>query len=117
MGCARVRLLPILWGHEPTTDDWKRLSRAREAIGHQEMLRPARAVKGSPGRILAFGTNPDWLTPYQFLDSTTDPRLEDALRWCLDESIEDPDAPTYEDMIVAWSHGELKYVGEEPIDG
>jgi hypothetical protein len=111
-----MKILPILWGSPPTPADWKRLSAAREAIGYEEQVKPAVALPGSPGRILALGERPTWLTPYQYLVDTGDPRLPEVLKWCLDESIFDPFAPTFEDMIDDWSGGTFKFVGEEPVD-
>lgn len=111
-----MKILPILWGSPPTPADWKRLSAAREAIGYEDMVQPAVALRGSPGRVLALGVRPTWLTPYQFLSDTGHHRLPEVLKWCLDESIYDPYAPTYEDMIDDWSGGVMKYMGEERID-
>lgn len=112
-----MKILPILWGTPPTPADWKRLSAAREAIGYTEVIKPAVALPGSPGRILALGARPTWLCPYNYVADTAHARLIPVLAWCLDESINDPYAPTPEDMIIDWSGGAFKFLGEEEIDG
>ena len=111
-----MKLLPILWVKPPTADDWRLLSEAREAIGYTEKVKPAQALQGSPGRILAVGTMPDWLCEFNYVTDTQDSRLADVLAWCLNPELEDIWAPTPEDMIVKWSGGEFVYVGEEAID-
>jgi hypothetical protein len=110
-----MKILPILWGSPPTPADWKRLSAAREAIGYEEQVKPAVALPGSPGRILAVASHPTWLCPYLYVSSTEDELLNRVLLWCLDENKVEP-FPQPEDMIVKWSGGTFKFVGEEPVD-
>lgn len=79
-----MHLLPILWSNPPTDADWAALSAARSTAGHTEQIRPARAVHGSPGRILALGTHPDWVCEYAMVEDLTDSvSLALALGWCL----------------------------------
>lgn len=113
---VRVRLLAILWGKEPTAEDWARLSAARIASGYTEVIKPVRALQGSPGRILAVGAKPGWLCDYLRVDDTQDSRLVDVLSWCLNPELEDPRSPTPEEMIVEWSGGQFVYVGEEDLE-
>jgi hypothetical protein len=108
-----THLLPILWAEPPTTDDWARLRAAKEALGYADMVKPARALQGSPGRILAVGVRPDWLCEYNYTPSTEDAGLADVLGWCLGLR-EDPWAPTYEDMLSDWFKGPVVFLGEEP---
>lgn len=77
---------------------------------------PAKAVDGSPGRILAIGTRPTWLCPYNYVTDVGDPRLPYVLQWCLDESVVDKSAPTYADMLSDWFGGPVKFLREEPYD-
>lgn len=79
-----AHLLPILWGGEPTPADWAALKEAKTVLGYDSVIQPARAVNGSPGRILAVGdTPPDWVCDYAQVASAQDPDLSKALGWCL----------------------------------
>lgn len=111
-----MRLLPILWGKTPRQSDWVALSRAKDTFGYSDMVQPATALQGSPGRILAIGRRPDWLCEYNYVDDTADPRLPGVLQWCLDDTITDPQAPTYADMLSHWFGGTVTFSGEEPHD-
>lgn len=111
-----MRILPILWGAPPLSNDWKRLSAAREAIGYTETIQPAQALHGSPGRVLAIAADPDWTCHYFRVEGTEDDALADALRWCLDEGRTDIRTQTPEDLMLRWIPGAV-YQGEEPYDG
>jgi hypothetical protein len=56
------------------------------------------------------------LCQYRYISGTDNQWLAGALEWCLDETNQEPSSQTYEDMVVAWSGGTFKYVGEEPLD-
>lgn len=106
-------LLPILWAQEPTSADWAALSAARESLGITELIKPARAVPGSPGRILAVGTMPTWLCPNRQIPDTSDPGVvRDALQWCLepDEGLSGEDIAT---TLSTWTGLEITYKGDE----
>lgn len=80
-----MHLLPILWSEAPGDSGWAALKAARLSAGHTEMIRPARAVHGSPGRILAIGgIHPDWICDYAMVtDINNSNDLTNALAWCL----------------------------------
>lgn len=108
-----MKLLPILWAEEPTAEDWARLTAAREAIGHTDLIQPANAYQGSPGPILAIGKIPDWIVQYGYVTSTSDPNLSKRLQQVLDRQ-ENPD--TIAKLLSAWMGVDVKQVGEEEID-
>jgi hypothetical protein len=105
-------LLPILWAEPPTADDWHRLGEARKASGYPDLVKPARALQGSPGRILAIGVKPDWLCDYDLVESTEDPRLDEVLSWCL-ELTQNPWAPDYAELLSDWFGATVTFLGEE----
>jgi hypothetical protein len=111
-----MKLLPILWDHEPTADDWAALSAAKRAIGYSDPIKPCRAVYRSPGRVLAVGIRPPWLASHYSIDSVQAPELKDALAWCLGE--QDVFAATEPvDQLSMWFDGVVTFVGEESYDG
>lgn len=112
-----MHLLPILWASEPTSDGWTALSRAREALGVTEKIQPARAVPGSPGRVLVVGeVDPDWVCDYAFVRTVSSPDLPLALGWCLGmNDYENVGKP--EDQLSKWLGGEVKFIREEEFDG
>lgn len=111
-----MRLLPILWAKEPAEQDWRRLGDARIAIGYPDKLMPARAVHGSPGRVLAIGAEPDWLCEYIRVDDTHDSaKLEFALKWCL-EPEEEISGEDIADKLASWMGVEVTFKGMEEIN-
>ena len=107
-----MTLLAILWGQEPTGDDWARLSAARASLGWEGKIEPARAVPGSPGCILAIGATPDWLCDHVYVESTESDSLEVALGAALGVR-EMPFRPTIEDQLSEWMGMDVKFIGEE----
>lgn len=111
-----MRLLPILWSNDPTADDWRRLGEARIAIGYPEKLMPARAVHGSPGRVLAIGAEPDWVCEFIRVDDTMDsPKLEFALKWCLEPEGE-VSGEDIADKLASWMGVEVTFKGMEKMN-
>lgn len=96
-----MHVLPILWSEPPTEYDWQALRGAKEALGYEGGIQPARAVPGSPGRILVIGsTKPDWLCEYAQVPTAGSVAIVEALGWCL--GLNDYDASNYEDMLSDW---------------
>lgn len=111
-----MRLLPILWGKPPAEQDWRRLGDARIAIGYPDKIMPARAVHGSPGRVLAIGAEPDWLCEFIRVDDTLDaPKLEFALKWAL-EAEEGLDGEDVAEKLASWMGVEVTFKGMEEIN-
>lgn len=111
-----MRLLPILWAEPPTEEDWKRLSEAREATGYTELIRPAAALEGSPGPVLAIGKYPSWLTGYAHVESTSDRMgLEAALSHCLFG--DDKEGEEYAALLSHWMGVKVTCEGSEEYDG
>lgn len=88
MGKAEVRftdpyehLLPI-YAERLSAADWDAIKRAKVSLGLDYLVKPQRAVPGSPGPILAIGVRPNWicLDGYAYISSTESPGLREALR-------------------------------------
>lgn len=110
-----MRLLPILWGSPPTPADWERLAAARVASGHTEKIKPARALPGSPGPILAIGAIPHWLVEHRAVESTKDPRLQEQLTACLAGETGETSG-VFADLLSSWMGEKVTYVEEVPHD-
>lgn len=109
-----MRLLPILWRNLPSAQDWQKLSAARVKIGFLEKIEPARALPGSPGRILCIGADPGWLCDYAKVEDTNDEQLAVALAWCLEVGgFNDYEPPSAEDLLGKWFGETVTYVGTE----
>lgn len=111
-----MRLLPILWAEPPTPEDWRRLSAAREALGYTELIKPVKALPGSPGPVLAIGTKPTWLTGYAHVESTRDKAaLESALYHCI--MLEgNEEGEEFAELISHWMGVRVSIRGEESYD-
>lgn len=111
-----MHLLPILFAEAPTPDEWAKLGAARVALGHEEQIRPARALPGSPGRILAVGVMPDWICEYGYVKNLDDPKLQSALGWCLGMNEHDESGGATE-LLSRWLECDVTFVGEEEYYG
>lgn len=109
-----MRVLPILWEKEPTPEDWRNLSAAREATGRTEKVMPAAALPGSPAPILAIGTRPTWLTDYAYAEGSES--VQEALEYCLDGETREEVGELYADLLGGWLGVEVKYVVEERME-
>lgn len=97
-----MHLLPILWATEPTDADWHALRDAKAALNYEGGIQPARAVLGSPGRILVVGDiKPDWACDYAPVESAISHDIVAALGWCL-ELNEYPRVVTAADLLSSW---------------
>lgn len=107
-----LRPLPILWGQEPTGDDWAAVRAAKAATGYKGLVVPRAAVYGSPGAILAVGALPDWLCDFAYIDNTSN---HESLTAALNAVLNDPQDPrigTPEQLLSAWMGVDVKLVEE-----
>ena len=112
-----MHVLPILWSEPPTEYDWQALRGAKEALGYEGAIQPARAVPGSPGRILVIGsTKPDWLCECAHVDTAASVALPEALGWCLGLNDYD-EAMREEDLLGRWLGVNVTLKEEVDYDG
>lgn len=97
-----MHLLPILWATPPTNTDWEALRDCKAILRYEGGIQPARAVPGSPGRILVVGDiKPDWACDYAPVDQADDFDMVAALGWCL-ELNEYERVVTVADQLSSW---------------
>lgn len=107
-----MKLLPILTAEPLSANDRALLGEAKRASGYSDPVKPARAVQGSPGRVLAIGVKPTWLCEHAYVPSITHPGLRVAMKWALGEEY-DARATTYEMQLSEWMGCDVKQIGEE----
>lgn len=105
-----MRVLPILWGWEPSTFDWARLKGAKTRVAPDVVIQPVRAVPGSPGRVLAIGRIPHWICEY-WLIQPEDPDIDAALAWALGLGDGGFNAVTEEQMLSEALGVEVREIG------
>lgn len=110
-----MKLLPIWWTETPTPEDWKRLSASRERIGYTDMVKPARALQGSPGTLLVIGPGrPDWVQNFYACNDITD---NAELDWALAGALqEDERVESFAELLSLWMDADVKMTGEEEHD-
>lgn len=77
-----MKPLPI-WAPEPSGDILAALRAAKAQIHTDILITPVKAVPGSPGRVLAFGSPPPWLCDYALIGQVVPERIKPALEWAL----------------------------------
>lgn len=77
-----IQPLPI-YPDIPSGDELRMLKHAKQALGIQELVKPVRAVPGSPGRIIAIGETPEWITDYAHVGEPSFESFKEALMFVL----------------------------------
>lgn len=67
----------------PAGDTLTALKTAKSQLNTRVLIQPVKAVPGSPGRILAIGSKPNFLCDYAYVAEPTVESLTQALAWCL----------------------------------
>lgn len=80
--------LPIYPGL-PSSEVMAMIKEAKAQLGTSTLVKPVRAVSGSPGRILAIGEKPEWICEYAYVENPSTQSFKEALEWIL-EIREDP---------------------------
>jgi hypothetical protein len=101
----------------PSGWDLAALVAAKQATGYQGLVEPRPALPGSPQPILAVGIEPDWLTRYAYLPSLLDVERTTAALTAILMNPEDTRIADEIDLMSKWFGGEVKYLGEEPVNG
>jgi hypothetical protein len=114
---SEPRLLPI-FAETLSTDDLNRIKEAKAALDVEFLVKPVRALVGSPGRILAIGSKPDFIAfdGYAFIPDTTSKGLGMALAWVLGDA-DDPRAITAEKMMKEIFGEETREIDEHDKRG
>ena len=75
--------LPI-YPSKPTGDDLALLKEAKSKVPSDILIKPVRALPGSPGRILALREKPTWICEYAFIPEPNVESIKNALEWVLE---------------------------------
>ena len=73
----------------PSSEVMGMIKEAKALVKTDALVKPVRAVNGSPGRILAIGEKPDWICEYAYIKEPSTQSFKEALEWIL-EIREDP---------------------------
>ena len=67
----------------PKSEVMGMIKEAKAQIQTDALVKPVRAVAGSPGRILAIGEKPDWICEYAYVKEPSTQSFKEALEWIL----------------------------------
>jgi hypothetical protein len=103
-----ARLLPI-YPSVPAGADLELFRNAKAQLGIDYLIKPVRAVNGSPFRVIALRERPDFLCDYAFIPKPNIDSVRNAMEWALGER-EDPRAVTIVGMLKEIFQGEVKEI-------
>ena len=79
-----TNVLPLpIYPSMPTGDDLAMLKEAKAKLDTDIMSQPVRAVRGSPGRVIALRERPDWICDYAYIPNPNQQLMKEALEWAL----------------------------------
>lgn len=99
-----IRPLPI-YPDVPSGDGLRMLKHAKQSLGIQELVKPVRAVPGSPGRIIAIGEKPEWITDYVHVGEPSFESFKDALMFALRDAKSDTAKTVLEQLQDIFGEG------------
>ena len=100
--------LPV-WPQKPQEPILGMLKQAKAQLQTSLLISLERAVPGSPGRVLAIGSKPNFLCEYAYVANPTVESLTQALAWCLGLK-EDVRGVTIARILSEFMGGEVKEV-------
>ena len=106
-----VSPLPV-WPQKPQEPILTMLKQAKQQLNTSLLISPERAVPGSPGRVLAIGSKPNFLCDYAYVAEPTVESLTAALSWCLGLK-EDARGVTIGRMLSEIMGGEVREVATD----
>jgi hypothetical protein len=106
---AKIKLLPI-YPSVPFGDTLEAVKAAKDSLDLDYLVKPVKAVSGSPGRVLAIGEKPDFVCDYAFVPNPTVESLINALNWVLGDH-DDPRARTVVQVLEDYFGKGVKEIG------
>jgi len=88
----KVRILPI-WPSTPTGDDLSLFKSAKDDLFLDYLIQPVPALRGSPFRVIALRTRPEFICDYAFVPNPSKQSIFNAMEWALGDK-DDPRAMT-----------------------
>lgn len=92
-----VTPLPM-WPQKPQEPVLGMLKQAKASLNTSLLISPVKAVPGSPGRVLAVGSKPEFICDYAYVAVPSVESLTAALSWCLG-LVDDPRGVTMGRML------------------
>ena len=81
---SMTNIVPLpIYPSKPTGDDLAILKAAKELVVTETLIKPVRAVPGSPGRVIALREKPGWLCDYAYIPNPNPDSMKAALEWAL----------------------------------
>lgn len=102
--------LPV-YPRKPTGENLELIKIAKQSLSVNFKIQVCDAVPGSPGRVLAIGSKPNFLCEYAYVANPTVESLTQALAWCLHLK-EDVRGVTIARMLSEIMGGEVKEIAE-----
>jgi len=79
-----TEVLPLpMYPCKPTGDDLRLLKEAKDQVVTTALVKPVKAVPGSPGRIIALREKPTWICEYAYIPTPNAQSMKAALEWAL----------------------------------
>jgi len=94
---AEIKPLPI-YPSTPTGADLAMFKEAKESLSLPFLIKPVRAVPGSPGRIIALRERPNFICDHAFIPEPNPKSILEALKWATGEN-HDPRAVSVAQML------------------
>lgn len=112
MSQSNIQPLPV-WPWPVLDEDMERLKTAKAKVDVPFKVLPRPASVGSPGRIIAIGSMPDFPCDYAVINDHTNQAAYDAvMEWVLHPDLIDERASTEEDWLSFHFGARLKFVEE-----
>jgi hypothetical protein len=109
---SNVQPLPI-WPWPVAAEDMDRLKTAKAKVDVPFKVLPRPAVVGSPGRVIAIGTMPDFPCEYAVINDHTNQAAYDAvMEWVLHPELIDDRASNEEDWLSYHFGVPVKFIEE-----
>lgn len=99
-----IQPLPI-YPDIPSGDGLRMLKHAKQALGLEELVKPVRAVPGSPGRIIAIGETPEWIVDYAYVGEPSFESFKTALMFVLRDAKSDTAKTVLEQLQDIFGEG------------
>lgn len=89
-----TNIIPLpVYPSKPEGELLEMIKQAKAMINVNTLIKPARALPGSPGRILAVGEKPEWICEYAYVKEPNVKSIKEAMEWILGIT-EDPRGTT-----------------------
>lgn len=79
-----AEIIPVaFYPNKPSGSFLEVVKETKASIGTELLIKPVKAVPGTPAKIIAVGETPHWVCDHVFVEAGDRKKLEDALQWAL----------------------------------